>query len=345
MKIGSGFFIRWAAPLAVGVAALIWALEAPRSGAEEATVVIGHFPNLTHVQGVIGHARGDFDRALAGEAVIDWKVFNAGPSAIEALFAGKLDITYIGPSPAVNAYVKSGGDAVRVVAGAASGGAALVVRSDSGIEKPEDFRGKKIASPQLGNTQDVALRSWLGANGLKLKETGGDVRVLPLANADQVTLLLKKEIDAAWTVEPWVSILTTSAGARVFLEESSLWPDGRYSTALVLVRREFLEKHPAIVKQFLAEHVRLTEWARSNPDEAKRVAREAIEAWTHKELPQAIVDSAWARLRFDTDPLEASVLEQARAAHRAGYLKKEPDLSGLFEPGPLKEVLAQKPVE
>ena len=180
-------------------------------------VRVGHFSNITHAQAVIGHANRWFDENLFPEAVIDWKIFNAGPSVVEALFSNQLDIAYIGPSPAVNASVKSEGEAVRIVAGSSSGGAALVVRADAGITTSEDFHGKKIASPQLGNTQDVALRSWLNQQGLKLKEVGGDVQVLPLANADQQTLFIKKEIDAAWTVEPWVSILLLNGNGKIFL--------------------------------------------------------------------------------------------------------------------------------
>ncbi|KKT74540.1 MAG: sulfate ABC transporter substrate-binding protein [Candidatus Peregrinibacteria bacterium GW2011_GWA2_44_7] len=196
-------------------------------------VRIGHFPNITHAQALVGHANGLFEKNLGP---VEWSIFNAGPSVIEALFAGQIDIAYIGPSPAINGYVKSQGDALRVVAGAASGGAALVVRAGSGIEKPADFHGKKIASPQLGNTQDVALRSWLKGQGLKLKEIGGDVQVFPVSNADQVTLFLKGEIDGAWTVEPWVSILEKTAGGKVFLDEASLWSEGKYATTVLRLK-------------------------------------------------------------------------------------------------------------
>ena len=229
------------------VLALIGAAAKASAGPARTKVRIGHFPNITHAQALVAHAQHQLEVKLAPEGGVEWKVFNAGPSAVEALFANNLDIAVIGPSPAINAYVKSNGEAVRVVAGSASGGAALVVRADVDIKAPEDFKGKKIASPQLGNTQDVALRSWLAGSGLKLKEVGGDVQVLPLSNADQQTLFLKKEIDAAWTVEPWVSMLVQKAGGKIFLDEADLWAHGRYSTALVLVPRKFLEEHPALV--------------------------------------------------------------------------------------------------
>ncbi|MBI2094858.1 MAG: ABC transporter substrate-binding protein [Candidatus Omnitrophica bacterium] len=302
-------------------------------------VRIGHFPNLTHAQALVGHANGLFEKNLGP---VEWSVFNAGPSVIEALFAGQIDIAYIGPSPAVNGYVKSQGDALRVVAGAASGGAALVVRAGAGIETPADFHGKKIASPQLGNTQDVALRSWLKARGLELKETGGDVQAIPVANADQVTLFLKGEIDGAWTVEPWVSILEQTAGGKVFLDEASLWPGGKYATTVVIVRRKFLEEHPGIVKSFLKTHAEITSWINAHPEEAKKAVGKEIKKETHKPIPAEILESAWARIRFSPEMLKESVLAQAQAAFQAGFLKKEPELSTLFEPDLLGE---DSPVE
>lgn len=298
---------------------------------EPKKIRVGHFSNITHAQGVIGHANGWFDENLAPDAVMDWKLFNAGPSAVEALFAKHLDIAYIGPSPAVNAYVKSDGEAVRIVAGASSGGAALVVRADSGITKPEDFHGRKIASPQLGNTQDVSLRAWLGEQGLKLKETGGDVQVLPLSNADQQTLFLKKEIDASWTLEPWVSILVLNSGGKIFLSESELWKNGRYATTVVIVRTQFLEEYPNLVKRFLETHVKITEWINAHPEEAKAAFKREFEREIGHEFSQVLLDEAWKRVEFTTDPLPSTVKTQALAAHHAGFLKKDPDLSGLFD--------------
>src|SRR5258705_321033 len=187
------------------------------SGWGQGTVIrVGAFPNITHPQAMVGKANGWFEKALGSNAKIDWKSFNAGPSAIEALFSGAIDMTYIGPNPAITGYVRSQGEALRIVAGATSGGASLVVRNDSGIDKPEDFHGKKVASPQMGNTQDVALRAWLKAHGMKSADKGGDVQVIPLANPDQLTLFLKKELDAAFgrlqvTYDPLRYSLLTSA--------------------------------------------------------------------------------------------------------------------------------------
>src|SRR6202171_4322715 len=185
----------------------------------QATVVrVGAFPNITHPQAMIGKSNDWFGKALGPDVKIEWKSFNAGPSAIEALFAGAIDMTYVGPNPAITGYVRSNGEVLRVIAGAASGGASLVVRNDSGIQKPEDFHGKKVASPQMGNTQDVALRAWLKANGMKTTDKGGDVQVIPLANPDQLTLFLQKQLDASWAPEPWASRLVREGHASVFLE-------------------------------------------------------------------------------------------------------------------------------
>src|SRR6266566_3225187 len=182
------------------------------------TIRVGAFPNITHGQAMVGKANGCFDKAMGPNVKVQWTSFNAGPSAIEALFAGAIDMTYVGPNPAITGYVRSQGEALRVVAGTASGGASLIVHSDSGIHKPEDFHGKKIASPQLGNTQDVALRAWLKAHGMKSQDKGGDVQVVPLANPDQLTLFLKKELDAAWAPEPWATRLIREGNGRLFLD-------------------------------------------------------------------------------------------------------------------------------
>ncbi len=313
--------------------------------AQSAPVVIraGHFPNLTHSQAVIGQANGWFDKALAPDARVDWKIFNAGPSAIEALFAGAIDITYIGPNPAINGYVRSRGEALRIVAGATSGGAALVVRADAGIQKPQDFRGKKIASPQLGNTQDVALRGWLNGHGLKLREKGGDVQVIPIANPDQLTLFLKRDIDGAWAPEPWASRLIREANGRLFLDERELWPNKQFVTTHIIVSTRFLKQHRNLVKKWVKAHVELTEWINKNQPEAKRVLNEEIKKETGKALPQPVLDDAFGRMEVTYDPIRASLFTSAQWAFEAGFLGRErPDLSGIYDLSILNEVLKEK---
>jgi len=234
------------------------------------TMRIGYFPNITHSQAMIGIADGTFQRALGDNVKLDAKVFNAGPSAIEAMFAGQLDLTYIGPNPAINGYVKSKGEALRIIAGATSGGAVLVVRNDAGITSAADFRGKKIASPQLGNTQDVALRAWLMRQGFKLKEQGGDTQVIPTENPNILTLFLKKEIDAAWVPEPWGARLVREANGIVFLDERDLWDKRQFVTAHIIVSTKFLKDHPDLVRCWLAAHVELTQRINADPVSAKQ---------------------------------------------------------------------------
>lgn len=315
------------------------------SRAQNAPVVIrvGHFPNITHAQGVIGQATGWFDKALKPEARVEWKIFNAGPSVIEALFAGALDLAYIGPNPAINGYVRSQGEALRIVAGATSGGAAMVVRADSGIQKPENFRGKKIASPQLGNTQDVALRGWLNDHKLKLREKGGDVQVIPIANPDQLTLFLKKEIDAAWAPEPWASRLIHEANGRLLFDERDLWPGGQFVTTHLIVSTKFLKAHRALVKKWVRAHVELTEWIHNNLPAAKQVLNREIQKETGKPLPLAVLNDSISRLQVTYDPIRSSLFTSARWAFEAGFLgRQRPDLSGIYDLSILNEVLNEK---
>jgi len=215
---------------------------------DKIAIRFGHFPNITHAQGVIAHAlsrqgKGWFEQRLGPNVEIQWFTYNAGPSAMEAIFARSLDVTYVGPGPALNAYYKSNGEEIRIISGAANAGAALLVKADSPIKAPADFRGKKIATPQLGNTQDISCRAWLKANGLKVTLTGGDVTVIPTANPDQLALFQNGGVDAVWTVEPWVTRLERDAKARVFLEDKDTITTWLVSSVKFLRdRHEFAKK-------------------------------------------------------------------------------------------------------
>ncbi len=335
-------YLSWTllADLVLGV--LIFGLAIIARG-QEITLRAGHFPNITHAQAVIGQANGWFEKGLGENTKIDWKIFNAGPSAIEALFAGQLDLTYIGPNPAINGYVKSKGEALRIIAGAASGGAGLVIRADSGINNVRDFDGRRIASPQLGNTQDVALRAWLNENGFKLKEKGGRVQVIPLANPDQLTLFLKKDIDGAWTVEPWVSRLILEGEGKLFLDERELWPNGQFVTTHLIVNTKFLKEHPDLVKKWIAAHVDLTEWINKNPEEAKAALNEEIKRETGKALPQKVLNESLKRIELTYDPIASSLFKSAKSAFDQGFLGSEqPDLSNIYDLTLLNEVLAER---
>jgi NitT/TauT family transport system substrate-binding protein len=274
---------------------------------------------------------------------IDWKIFNAGPSAIEALFAGAIDMTYVGPNPTISGYVRSQGEALKVVAGAASGGAALVVRSDSGINKPEDFHGKRVASPQLGNTQDVALRAWLKSHGMKPIDKGGDVQVLPMANPDQLTLFLKKQLDAAWAPEPWATRLIREGNGRLFLDERDLWPNRQFVITNLIVSSKFLREHRDLVKNWVRAQVELTDWINAHLLPAKKLLNEQIQRETAKALPSAIVDEAFTRIEITDDPVRSSLVTSAQSAYESGFLGRQmPDLSGLYDLTLLNQVLKEK---
>ena len=313
------------------------------TAAEPVAVRIGHFPNITHAQAIIGRNNHWLDKALAPDARVDWKAFNAGPSAIEALFAGELDIAYIGPNPTISGYIRSHGEALRVIAGAVSGGAALVVRNDSGIQKPEDFAGKRVASPQLGNTQDVALRNWLASHNLKLREKGGNVSVMPVANPDQLTLFLQRQLDAAWAPEPWASRLIHEANCRLFLDERTLWMNGKFVVTNVIVSARFLKEHRELVKRFVKAHVDLTRWINEHPDEVRCTLNAEIKQETRSALADDVLKEAYSRIEVTYDPVRSSLLAGAQQAFDLGLLGRErPDLSSLYDLSILNEVLKEK---
>ena len=327
---------------ALGILALCLASFAS-AWAQGTTIRVGAFPNVTHAQAMVGKADGWFDKAMGPNVKVQWTSFNAGPSAIEALFAGAIDMTYVGPNPAINGYVRSNGEALRVVSGAASGGASLIVRNDAGINKPEDFHGKRVASPQFGNTQDVALRNWLKNHGLKTNDKGGDVRIIPMANPDQLTLFLKKELDAAWSPEPWATRLIHEGNGRLFVDERSLWPNGQFVITLLVVNTKFLKAHPDLVKKWIAANIDLTEWINAHQTEAKKLLNQQIQAETGKALPPIVLDEAFSRMQVTYDPLHAALNEAAKQAFDDGFLGRTmPDLSHLYDLSLLNQVLAEK---
>src|SRR5271170_3700301 len=312
-------------------------------GFAQTVVRVGAFPNITHAQAMVGKANGFFDKALGPGVKIQWTSFNAGPSAIEALFSGAIDMAYVGPNPAITGYVRSNGEALRVVSGAASGGVALVVRNDSGIQKPEDFHGKRVASPQLGNTQDVALRAWLKAHGMKSNDKGGDVQVIPLANPDQLTLFLKKDLDAAWAPEPWATRLIHEGNGRLFVDERTLWPNGQFVIGLLVVNTKFLKAHPDLVKNWIRANVDLTDWINAHPGDARKLLNQQIQTETGKALPSAVLDEAFSRMQVTYDPLHSALTTAAQQAFDDGFLGRQmPDLSSLYDLSLLNQVLAEK---
>lgn len=293
---------------------------------------VGHFPNVTHAPALIARAQGRFEKAFKSETGIDWKIFNAGSLAIEALFAGEIDFLYTGPNPAVNGFVRSNGEALRIIAGVASGGSAFVVHRDSTIQRFEDIRGRRVAIPQIGNSQDVALRHLMRGKGLKPAAQGGDVEIFRVASGDQITVMSKREVDAIWTVEPWVSRLIAEAGGKVLFDESKLWPDGRHATALLVVRKKFLEAHPDWVQKWVRVHRQVVDWIRAHPEEAKQVLNEELKRETGHELPRPYLDRCFQQIHFRVDPMEHSVKEAAEWAYAIGFLgRKKMDLGALYD--------------
>lgn len=307
------------------------------------TIRVGAFPNITHAQAMVGKANGFFDKAMGPQVKVQWTSFNAGPAAIEALFAGVIDMTYVGPNPAINGYVRSNGDALRVVAGAASGGASLIVRNDAGINNAQDFHGKRVASPQFGNTQDVALRNWLKKNGLKTNDKGGDVQIVPMANPDQLTLFLRKDLDAAWAPEPWATRLIHEGNGRQFVDERTLWPNGQFVIGLLIVNTKFLNAHPDLVKNWIRANVDLTDWINGHQSEAKKLLNEQIQRETGKALSSQILDEAFSRMQVTYDPLHDALNTAAQQAFEDGFLGRQmPDLSHLYDLTILNQVLSEK---
>ena len=310
------------------------------TGTPAAELRLGYFPNVTHATAVYGDAAGVFAEAL-GDTTLTTQQFNAGPSAVEALFGGALDATYIGPNPAINAFVKSAaeGGAIRIVAGATSGGASLVVRP--GIESAEDLRGTRIATPQTGGTQDIALRHYLDENGYDVAENGaGDVTVVAQENPVTLTAFQAGEVDGAWLPEPWASRLVLEAGAEVLVDEKDLWPGGDFVTTHLIVRTEYLRDHPQTVKSLIEGSVAANQAIADDPGKAQAVVGEALAELTGKALPPPVLERAFANIESTDDPVAASLATSAEHAFATG-LVDEADLTGIYDLTLLREVLGE----
>jgi NitT/TauT family transport system substrate-binding protein len=303
---------------------------------------IGYFPILNHAQALIGLAKGDFQKALGKETTIKPEVFDSGPPLIEALFANQIDLAYVGPNPTINGYVVSDGKALRIISGASSGGTVFVVRNDSGIKSIKDFENKRFATPQVGNTQDVALREYLLQNGYKTKDEGGRVDVISAQISDIFTLMLTKQIDGAWVPEPWGTKLVKEANGRIFLDERVLWPQGKYITANIIVRTDYLRDNPETVKKFLAAHIDETNWINSHKSEAMDIFNEQLKALTGHIIKPDELKQAWSRIEFTYDPLKPTLLKSADDSLKIGFLRTPPNLTGIYDLALLNTVLEQK---
>ncbi|MEU7113892.1 aliphatic sulfonate ABC transporter substrate-binding protein [Streptomyces sp. NPDC046182] len=301
------------------------------------TVRLGYFPNLTHATALVGDQEGIIQKELGGTQ-LKVSTFNAGPSEIEALNAGSIDIGFIGPSPSINGYTKSKGKNLRIISGSASGGVKLVVNPKK-IKTLDDVKGKRIATPQLGNTQDVAFLNWASEKGWKVDAQSGkgDVSVLRTDNKVTPDAYKKGSIDGAWVPEPTASKLV-SEGGKVLLDESSLWPDNKFVITNIIVSQKFLAEHPDVVEAVLRGSVATNKWINANPDKAKASANAKLEELTGKPLGAKVIDGAWPSIRFTNDPLASTLQAQADHAVEAGLLDK-PDLGGIYDLKPLNKIL------
>jgi NitT/TauT family transport system substrate-binding protein len=300
---------------------------------------LGYFPNVTHAAALVGIEDGVFSSALDGIATLTTTPFNAGPAAVESILTEAIDATFIGPNPAINAFAQSDGTAIRIVSGATSGGAFLVVRD--GIDSAADLAGTKLATPQLGNTQDVALRTWLGEQGYATTlEGGGDVSILPQENAQTLATLQSGDIDGAWVPEPWATRLIEEGGGHILVDERDLWPDGRYVTTHLIVRTGYLEEHPDAVEALLGALVEVTDRLGTDPAGSQVLVNQGIEAVTGSPLAKAVLSSAWSNLEFTVDPVASSLATSAQHATELGLLDPV-DLDGIYDLRLLNEVLAE----
>ena len=309
------------------------------SGAAATVVRLGYFPNLTHAAAIVADKGGFFSKHL-GATKLEVSTFNAGPAAIEALKSGAIDATYVGPGPATNAYLNSGGQALTVVAGAATGGTSLVV--DPSIRSAADLKGKKVSTPQLGNTQDIALRYWLRQHGLKTDlQGGGDVSVLPQDNAQIIDAFKQKQIAGAWVPEPYATRLV-QAGGTVLVDERDLWPGKKFAITVLAVRTDFLAAHPQTVSALLSGDLDAVDFIVKNPAKAQKDVADLIAHTAGKPLDPAVIAAAWKKLSFTVDPVTPSLLMGARHAYQVGVLTKEPKLDGLVNLTLLNQLLKER---
>jgi len=303
-----------------------------------AEVRIGYFANVTHAQAVLGISSGEFADA-AKPAKVTTKVFNAGPSLIEALFANEVDIGYVGPGPALSAYAKSKGQGIRVISGAAANGVVIVASKNSGISTLADLKGKRVATPQHGNTQDIAARHYLVSD---LKQPDAN-NVIAVQNSEQAGMMDRGQIDAAWAPEPWGSRLIVETGAKLIAEEKDLWPAKQFSLTVVVTTPEFLQQHADVVKKVLDVHNHWTQRLSQSPDQYASQLGEALGALTGKKLPEGVLPQAIARVKFTNDPLPATFNTMAQWAQDLGFQGKIANLDGLFDTAILKQVEVIKP--
>ena len=292
---------------------------------------VAFFPSISHAVPIVGLENGIFENGIGEQIQIETKLFDSGPQVIESIFARSIDVAYVGPGPTINGFLKSHGKDIRILAGAASGGASFIIQPDSGLESIENFDGKRIASPQISNSQDVSLRYYLASNDLKPIEKGGTVFVLNISNPDIYTLFAKGDIDGAWVPEPWATMLVQDLdGVRLFNEEK-LWPNEQFASVLLIARTDYLENNPEIIQNWLKSHEETVSWINSNPDQTKSIFESFLKKYMGKSLPTKIIDESFSNLTITSDPIKNSVLTFAERADVLGYLGRTGyNLDGIF---------------
>jgi len=297
----------------------------------ENKIRIGYFPNIGHAIPIVGIEKGFFEDSIGDLAKIETRVFDSGPQAIEALFADSIDIAYVGPGPAIIGFLNSENHNIKILAGAASGGASFIVHPNSEINSASDFAGKKIATLQIGNTQDVSLRYYLSENGLKPAEKGGSVIVYNISNPDIYILFVKGEIDGAWVAEPWATILETELGGKRLFHEEELWPNNEFASVLLIGNIDYFENNKEFMLPFLNSHLETAIWITEHPIETRIVFNDFLNSYLGQSLSDDVVDIALSNIVITADPKPNSVLTFAERADTLGYLGRHGyDLSGIF---------------
>ena len=297
----------------------------------ENNIRVAFFPSVVHAVPIIGMETQTFANNLNADLDIQVKIFDSGPQVIESIFSNSVDIAYVGPGPVINGFLKSDGNDLKILAGAASGGASFVIQKNSGLDLIENYSGKRIAAPQISNTQDVSLRHYLAENGLITAEKGGDVFVLNIANPDIYTLFAKGDIDGAWVPEPWATMLVEELGGVRLFDENEFWPENQFSSVLLIGRSDYIEKNPEIIKKWINANEKTAQWINNHPDESKKLYNEFLNSYMGRTLPQNIVEKSFSNIIITSEPLENSVYTFAERADALGYLGRDGySLDGLF---------------
>ena len=292
---------------------------------------VAFFPSIGHIIPIVGLEEKIFEKGIGEEKQIETKLFDSGPQVIESIFSGSIDVAYVGPGPIINGFLKSDGKDIKILSGAASGGASFIIQPNSGLESLENFDGKRIASPQISNSQDVSLRHYLESHGFKSVEKGGTVFVLNISNPDIYTLFAKGDIDGAWVPEPWATILVQELdGIRLFNEEK-LWPNEEFASVLLIVRTEYLENNPETIQKWVESHEKTVTWINANPDKSKSLFSSFLIDYMGKSLPTKIIDESFSNITITSDPIKNSVIIFAERADSLGYLGRDGyNLDGIF---------------